>query len=163
MVEPFRTAISVDSGGDGQTAIDMKLAEREGFEPPIRLPVCRISSAVLSTTQPPLQLAVNKSISRLLLGRETPDCYSFATIRKAASTAAAACPLAYWLRRACTSPPLWKFSSAPDVRCLLLAKLLARTDRRVSLFGKSLGKIARATRFELVTSSFGGPAGERQS
>src|SRR5215831_20370530 len=30
------------------------LAEREGFEPPIRLPVCRISSAVLSTTQPPL-------------------------------------------------------------------------------------------------------------
>ena len=32
------------------------LAEREGFEPPIRLPVCRISSAVHSTTLPPLQL-----------------------------------------------------------------------------------------------------------
>ncbi|MEA3072263.1 MAG: hypothetical protein QOD29_3709 [Alphaproteobacteria bacterium] len=32
-----------------------QLAEREGFEPPIRLPVCRISSAVLSTTQPPLR------------------------------------------------------------------------------------------------------------
>src|ERR1041385_3595236 len=32
-----------------------ELAEREGFEPPIRLPVCRISSAVLSTTQPPLR------------------------------------------------------------------------------------------------------------
>ncbi len=31
------------------------MAEREGFEPPIRLPVCRISSAVLSTAQPPLQ------------------------------------------------------------------------------------------------------------
>ena len=31
------------------------LAEREGFEPPIPLRVCRISSAVLSTTQPPLQ------------------------------------------------------------------------------------------------------------
>src|SRR6202158_2426795 len=31
------------------------LAEREGFEPPIRLPVCRISSAVLSTAQPPLR------------------------------------------------------------------------------------------------------------
>jgi hypothetical protein len=31
------------------------LAEREGFEPPIRLPVCRISSAVRSTTLPPLQ------------------------------------------------------------------------------------------------------------
>jgi hypothetical protein len=30
------------------------LAEREGFEPPIRLPVCRISSAVHSTTLPPL-------------------------------------------------------------------------------------------------------------
>src|SRR6266508_1219012 len=32
-----------------------RLAEREGFEPPIRLPVCRISSAVHSTTQPPLR------------------------------------------------------------------------------------------------------------
>jgi hypothetical protein len=34
---------------------DTRVAEREGFEPPIRLPVCRISSAVLSTTQPPLR------------------------------------------------------------------------------------------------------------
>ena len=33
----------------------IRMAEREGFEPPIRLPVCRISSAVLSTTQPPLR------------------------------------------------------------------------------------------------------------
>lgn len=32
-----------------------KMAEREGFEPPIPLRVCRISSAVLSTTQPPLR------------------------------------------------------------------------------------------------------------
>ena len=32
-----------------------KLAEREGFEPSIRLPVCRISSAVHSTTLPPLR------------------------------------------------------------------------------------------------------------
>ncbi len=31
------------------------LAEREGFEPPIRLPVCRISSAVHSTALPPLR------------------------------------------------------------------------------------------------------------
>src|SRR3954466_4216449 len=31
------------------------MAEREGFEPPIRLPVCRISSAVHSTTLPPLR------------------------------------------------------------------------------------------------------------
>src|SRR5258707_4704128 len=34
------------------------LAEREGFEPPIRLPVCRISSAVHSTTLPPLHSIV---------------------------------------------------------------------------------------------------------
>lgn len=33
------------------------MAERVGFEPTIRLPVCRISSAVLSTTQPPLRFA----------------------------------------------------------------------------------------------------------
>ena len=32
-----------------------ELAEREGFEPPIRLPVCRISSAVHSTALPPLR------------------------------------------------------------------------------------------------------------
>ena len=32
------------------------MAERGGFEPPIRLPVCRISSAVHSTTLPPLQV-----------------------------------------------------------------------------------------------------------
>ena len=32
------------------------MAEREGFEPPIRLPVCRISSAVHSTTLPPLRI-----------------------------------------------------------------------------------------------------------
>jgi hypothetical protein len=38
--------------------VDSGLAEREGFEPPVRLPVRRISSAVLSTTQPPLQAAV---------------------------------------------------------------------------------------------------------
>ena len=31
------------------------VAEREGFEPSIRLPVCRISSAVHSTTLPPLR------------------------------------------------------------------------------------------------------------
>ncbi len=33
------------------------MAEREGFEPPIGLHLCRISSAVLSTTQPPLRVA----------------------------------------------------------------------------------------------------------
>ena len=39
----------------GQTSVDAKLAERAGFEPAIPLRVCRISSAVLSTTQPPLR------------------------------------------------------------------------------------------------------------
>jgi hypothetical protein len=33
------------------------LADRVGFEPTIRLPVCRISSAVLSTAQPPVRAA----------------------------------------------------------------------------------------------------------
>ena len=32
-----------------------QVAEREGFEPPIGLHLCRISSAVHSTTLPPLQ------------------------------------------------------------------------------------------------------------
>src|SRR5207253_9374972 len=32
-----------------------RVAEREGFEPPIGLHLCRISSAVHSTTLPPLQ------------------------------------------------------------------------------------------------------------
>ena len=32
------------------------MAERGRFELPIQLPVCRISSAVLSTTQPPLRV-----------------------------------------------------------------------------------------------------------
>jgi hypothetical protein len=35
------------------------LAEREGFEPPIGLHLCRISSAVHSTTLPPLQGAIS--------------------------------------------------------------------------------------------------------
>jgi hypothetical protein len=36
-------------------AIFERVAEREGFEPPIGLHLCRISSAVRSTTLPPLQ------------------------------------------------------------------------------------------------------------
>ena len=44
-----------------------KLAEREGFEPPIRLPVCRISSAVLSTAQPPLRSPIGPQ--KALIGR----------------------------------------------------------------------------------------------
>jgi hypothetical protein len=42
------------------------LAEREGFEPPIGLRLCRISSAVLSTAQPPLQSLIGDSMSRSL-------------------------------------------------------------------------------------------------
>src|SRR5579863_7571029 len=36
------------------------LAEREGFEPPIGLHLCRISSAVHSTTLPPLQVSMTE-------------------------------------------------------------------------------------------------------
>src|SRR5260370_7952756 len=44
--------------GRWRTAGNRYMAEREGFEPPIRLPVCRISSAVHSTTLPPLHRTV---------------------------------------------------------------------------------------------------------
>src|SRR5262245_9496184 len=37
------------------------MAEREGFEPPIGLHLCRISSAVHSTTLPPLLKAPNQA------------------------------------------------------------------------------------------------------
>ena len=49
------------------------LAEREGFEPPIRLPVCRISSAVHSTALPPLrspQRGNNAPIGRRYLTKQ---------------------------------------------------------------------------------------------
>src|ERR1700761_1340208 len=53
---PIRAAKAYDN----QRPIDfigflVCLAEREGFEPPIGLHLCRISSAVHSTTLPPLQ------------------------------------------------------------------------------------------------------------
>src|SRR6516165_6004237 len=51
--------IRISSGG---------MAEREGFEPPIQLPVCRISSAVLSTAQPPL-----RAFAALLYGETTAN------------------------------------------------------------------------------------------
>ena len=40
-----------------QHVMKFLLAEREGFEPPVRLPVLRISSAARSTTLPPLRAA----------------------------------------------------------------------------------------------------------
>ncbi len=63
-------------------ASSVGMAEKEGFEPPIPLRVCRISSAVLSTTQPLLQAASNvrkrKAIvveiaSRCRFARERPS------------------------------------------------------------------------------------------
>jgi hypothetical protein len=51
----LNTGILWLTANDGEELQSKVLAEREGFEPPIRLPVCRISSAVLSTTQPPLR------------------------------------------------------------------------------------------------------------
>ena len=41
-----------------------KLAEREGFEPPVRLRVLRISSATRSTTLPPLRMGLLDSEGR---------------------------------------------------------------------------------------------------
>jgi hypothetical protein len=46
----------VRQGGAAETAANAReLAEREGFEPPVELPPRRISSAVHSTTLPPLR------------------------------------------------------------------------------------------------------------
>jgi hypothetical protein len=60
------------------------VAEREGFEPPIGLHLCRISSAVHSTTLPPLQ-AIEK-LSKLWNGqfqnrRLLPLCYPMFSAR----------------------------------------------------------------------------------
>lgn len=45
-----------------------RLAERERFEPPIGLHLCRISSAVYSTTLPPLLKTPSKELRPLWLG-----------------------------------------------------------------------------------------------
>ena len=50
----------------------LNMAEREGFEPPIRLPVFRISSAARSTTLPPLQAIDHHRKIRISWSRETP-------------------------------------------------------------------------------------------
>jgi hypothetical protein len=47
-----------------QAVFEFQLADREGFEPPVQLPVRRISSAVLSTTQPPVQTVEITGLSR---------------------------------------------------------------------------------------------------
>ena len=53
--EVGKTFYSIISGIYG-----FKLAEREGFEPPVQLPVLRISSATHSTTLPPLRRSKRK-------------------------------------------------------------------------------------------------------
>src|SRR5215472_1539446 len=53
--DPKRTSPAEKELSDSCDYGQRPLAEREGFEPPIPLRVCRISSAVLSTTQPPLR------------------------------------------------------------------------------------------------------------
>jgi hypothetical protein len=79
---PFGTRLSPMSWVRGVTHVSGPdlggLAEREGFEPPIGLHLCRISSAVRSTTLPPLQApkrvesspSVGASSRRGRLGRQ---------------------------------------------------------------------------------------------
>ena len=43
------------------------MAERGGFEPPVRLPVRRFSKPLLSATQPPLRNQISKSESSLCI------------------------------------------------------------------------------------------------
>lgn len=57
------------------------MAEKEGFEPPIPLRVCRISSAVLSTTQPLLQAIENVHKIGKATVVEIAVCYRTATER----------------------------------------------------------------------------------
>ncbi len=45
----------LSAGGNFDAGFLRQMAERERFEPSVQLPVRRISSAVLSTTQPPLR------------------------------------------------------------------------------------------------------------
>ena len=59
------------------------LAEREGFEPPIRLPVCRISSAVHSTALPPLHPAFALGGARNRFGtRRERTCRRLRKVRR---------------------------------------------------------------------------------
>ena len=55
------------------------MAERVGFEPTMELPPCRISSAVPSTTRPPLQAFEDIHKIGLASVVENAVCYRFAT------------------------------------------------------------------------------------
>src|ERR1700683_3487725 len=63
--ECTRKSITIGFTEHSRTPADNLVAEREGFEPPIRLPVCRISSAVHSTALPPLQTIEIATQSRI--------------------------------------------------------------------------------------------------
>src|SRR5712672_1374474 len=70
--------------GRWRTAGNRYMAEREGFEPPIRLPVCRISSAVHSTTLPPLHsIVIYHEIDHgpAISGPPGRDCCDCANVR----------------------------------------------------------------------------------
>jgi hypothetical protein len=56
----LRSSVHVVAGRPKPPSGWRRVAERGGFEPPIPLRVCRISSAVLSTAQPPLQACVER-------------------------------------------------------------------------------------------------------
>jgi hypothetical protein len=73
---PSRVPGAARAGGPDNPIPARCLAEREGFEPPIRLPVCRISSAVLSTTQPPLRrgsVGGDPVVARYVTERPNPN------------------------------------------------------------------------------------------
>ena len=53
---------------EGLLRCPMTMAEREGFEPPIGLHLCRISSAVHSTTLPPLLKAPKRGVRPPVVG-----------------------------------------------------------------------------------------------
>src|ERR1700676_3321632 len=55
VLHPQNTAVRETPDFEGLFRHRKSVAEREGFEPPIGLHLCRISSAVHSTTLPPLQ------------------------------------------------------------------------------------------------------------
>jgi hypothetical protein len=52
-----------------------------GFEPTIRLPVCRISSAVPSTARPPLQTIDVLNVFVIFKDKKIAICYRFGTQR----------------------------------------------------------------------------------
>ena len=96
----------------------LAMAEREGFEPPIRLPVCRISSAVHSTTLPPLRS------ENLVGGESSRPVFSGATAAKQERMAASPIWVADNDRRYSSQPVLRSSEDGPPPR-----NATAKTDR----------------------------------